>query len=140
MTTLHQDIRAALTKRAITAVGFPAEANRAFDGKKYKPVVGTPYARLQFFPSASRPMTTSAARKTHRGMFWVTFFGKPNEGTAALETLAGALKDVFTPDTVLHEGGENIAIEYAEARPFIDEPDWAGLPVVIGWTCYSLRN
>lgn len=138
MTTLYQDIRGLLQRRAMTAVGFPADI--APQAVAYNPVPGTPWARMVLTPASGRPFSVSGARIKHVGLFTVTIFQPAKAGTAAAEVAADNLKAVFRPGDVLHRNNENLAVDYAEVRQIVEETDWVSAPVMIGWTCYSPRN
>lgn len=141
-TTLHQDIRAALTAAAASTVGFPVAAQRAYDGTTFTPTAGTPWARLTFLPNSARPYDVVAALDENRGLFLVSLFYPAMRGTATIEAMGDALRDVFKPKTDLFQNSTRVRIERRERRAAVvdpDDPSWLMLVLTVYWRVYSVN-
>jgi hypothetical protein len=139
--SLYQTIRAALETRAVTAAGFPGSSQRAYEGVIFAPTLKTTYARMTNMPALGRPFSVSAARKEHIGTFQVDLFGAPGAGAGAIESLADAVKAVFSPGLRLPKNGEIIIIDWSERVGIISaDPKWLQCPVSVRWRCFSASN
>lgn len=143
MTTLTQDIRGALQKRLDAISGFPAEANRAYQGRGYTPTPGTPWARAVLTVAEDTPFATGGSSFTHRGLFIVTHFvdgrGNPGPGSAGAEIASDNIAAAFKPPLNLLRAGLRVRIERAERTGLVEEPDWLSVPVQIRWMAWSPR-
>lgn len=135
--TLHQDIRAALQKRAVTVTGFPTA--RDYEGQAFTPVLGTPWARMQFIPNVSKPWDVAAAIDENRGLFLITLFYAAAEGSASIESVADAVRDKFRPGLDLTQGVARVRIERRERKQISPDanPAWVKLSIMIWWRVYS---
>lgn len=137
--SLYQDIRGALTARALTASGLPAA--RAYEGVPSDPTVGTPYVSFTLLPTQERPATLGQAGDTLRqGMFQVSLFYPAGSGTGTAEAMADTVKGVFVPGTDLTQGSTTVRIRYAERGQVQMQPDFLMVPVTIGWWLHSPTN
>lgn len=140
--SLYNNIRAALQTRAITAVGFPAAAQRAWEGVSFNPTIGTPWARLMLVPTEGRSAVVGAGTILHRGLFLVdlAYPARDDPGTGDLEAAIDAVKAVFGPGVSLTQGTETVSIEHAERGPVIPTSEWLLVSVSVAWHCYSPNN
>lgn len=143
MTTVSQDIRGALQTRAATAAGFPALAQRKYEGRAFSPTTGTTHVRMWVIPADERPWSLRGDRHRHTGLFQIDVLcpsaGDP--GTAAVEQLADAIKAVFSPDLgPMYAGDERVTVLRVERTGIMDEqPDWQKIVVTVFWSCFSAR-
>lgn len=137
--TISQDIRLALQTTAITAAGFPPKAQRAYDNLPFSNTPGTPWVRMVYVPNFIRPFSVDTIDKTHAGLFLVNCFGPIDKGTADVENLGDAVRNVFAPGSLLVAGVDVVKIDYADRRDVMIT-DWCMCPVTIAWRTYSTRN
>lgn len=140
--SLYTDIRGALETRAITTVGFPPAAQRAWEGIGFKPTIGTPWVRLTLVPTEGRSAVVGAVTKLHRGLFLVdlNYPARDDPGAGDVDIAADAVKAVFGPGVSLTQGTETVSIEHAERGPVIPTSEWLLVSVSVAWHCYSPNN
>jgi len=140
MTTISQDIRGALHAQAITASGFPASNLIAEEGMPFTPAEATTWVSISFRPASQRPFSTAgSAIKVHKGTYMINVRCPAGQGTAAAESLADAIRDVFEPSTKLSLDGAYVVIDYSERTASMPDAEWTMVPVTIGWRCFSTR-
>lgn len=137
MSNLYQDIRTALQDQAALTPGFPAAANRAYENSKFTPPVKTPWVAMSLRPTNERPYSVGGDVKAHTGMFLINVYYPFDEGPAACEAMADAIRDMFDPSEHLEHGTETIFLNYAQRGPLMSDAEWAVIPVTIGWSVYS---
>lgn len=135
--SISHSIRGALQTRAATAAGFPPEAQRAYQGRGFKPTTGTPYARMTVIPASVRPSVLSGARAEHRGMFQVDLYFPTGGGTGAVEQVGDAVAAVFRAASKIHMNGETVVVERVERKPAPEEDGWLRVIVSVTWRCFS---
>lgn len=139
--SVYTDIRGALQVRAATASGFPAVAQRKYEGRRFTPTTGTTWVRMTLFPSSGRPAVVGGALHLHEGLFQVDLFypASGDPGTSAVETLGDAVKAVFQPGgSPMTQGSEAVTVRFAERSQVMEEePDWLRVMVTVGWRCFS---
>lgn len=137
MSNLYQDIRTALQDQAALTPGFPLTANRAYENSKFTPPVKTKWVAMALRPTNERPYSVGGDVKAHKGIFIVNLYSPFNEGPAAIEALADAVRTMFDPSEHLDHGGETIFLDYAQRSQIISDPEWSMISVTIGWSVYS---
>ena len=140
MTSLNQDIRAGLQKRAITVSGFPDADNRAFEGLEFTPTADTPWAKMTLIPTANEAFLTGQTNTT-TGLFQIDLYEPPGLGTGTLEALLNAVKDKFRPATrILLAGGEYLEVVNVEqVGGIFSEADFMRAIVQVRWRVHSAR-
>lgn len=137
--TAYTDIRAALEQQAITASGFPNAANRAWENVRFEPTPGTSWARLSLIPSQSRPAVRGPSPQLlYEGLLLCDIFAPEGTGANAAETLADAVRAVFTVDDVLTVNSTNVRIRWSERGQGLVDSPWYQVPVTVSW--YSYRS
>lgn len=135
MTSLYQDIRNALQTRLETVTGLP---ETVYEGVSYAPVPGTPFIASALVPAAARPVTMGQDHLIlHEGTFEIAVSYPSGVGTGSAEAMADAIKAVFTAESVLTVGANNIRIRYSERRQALIDSDWIRIPVSVGWYLHS---
>jgi hypothetical protein len=139
MTTLTQDIKAALEKRAATASGFPSSSNRAYEAVPFTPTPGTTWARLTFMVNSRRRESAgSDAYYLYQGLLVVDLFLPSGKGTGAALALADAVAAVFPEDVTLTQGDASVRVRYAEPSGGTRvEADWVKAQVAISWYVHN---
>lgn len=130
---LFNQARSALRTRLKTCSGLPAK--RAWEGAAFEPVPGTPFVEDALAGLGSEPRAIGAIE--HGLSYIVTLKYPSNQGTDAIETLAGALLDHFKVGTKLTYGATTVTCMKAERRGrIVFEADWAILTVTVTlWAC-----
>ena len=136
--SLYQDIRAALTKQAKTAAGFPSAI--AYENYFFEPTDGTPYARLTLFPQSSNPFSVDGNTSQHRGMFQVDIACPAQNGTAQVESLADAVTTAFKTGLRLPAGSDTIRIDSSQRAPAMPDAAWITVPVTVSWRVFAHGN
>jgi hypothetical protein len=131
------NIRGALQTRLDDVAGFPPVAQRSYQGLKFDPTVGTPWARLTLMTVSGRPFDLAGESRVDAGLFHVEVYQPANTGTETLEQLADDLTQTFRPGTDLINGSIRLSIQYAQPGAVIEEPDWIKTAVTIAWRCKS---
>lgn len=133
--TLFPDARAALRTHLKLVSGLPAAAYRAWEGFAFTPTRGKAFVTDRLASVHSTPRAIGAIE--HGMTYTVTLVFPANEGTGAIEALAGAVVDQFKVGTKLTYGSHTVLCEKAERRGgIIQEPDWLRLTVEVRlWAC-----
>jgi hypothetical protein len=144
MPSISQNIRGALTARALSAPGMPTDDTLiSYEGVTFAPPApfkDVTWVRLSFMPVSIRPFAVNNKSKQHIGLFQVSLFwaNEGDPGTGALEAWGDAVRAVFNPGTDLFQNGTHVRVRYAErASVNDDEPGWMHCPVSIGWQCFN---
>ncbi len=133
--SVHSDMRAAFRQHLTGVAGLPV---MAWEGRKFDPVVGTPFARESFRAISSVVRAIGAGGNiAHRMVGVVSLFYPIGVGTAAIEAMAGTLLTRFKPGTSLAYGPNTGLVLQAERAPLLQEPDWLGCPVSITLVSYT---
>ncbi len=140
MTSIYQDIRGALQTQAMTASGFPAITEVAAEGVLFTPVVGTTWACMTLMPSQDRAFSVSGGTTQHMGLFQVDIHTPSDNGTAAAEIAADAVRAVFAVGSRIPFNNETVIVDYAERKQAMVDPNWIFCPVTVRWRCFSNRN
>lgn len=133
--TLYQDIRSILVKRAATAAGYPTQALRAEEGVRFTPPQsGATWVRHTLVPSSERPASVGAGgQNLLQGMFVINVSVVDGAGTAALDALVDAIRNVFKPGTDITQGSAAVRVRYCERGPVLPENNWLTVAVTVGW-------
>lgn len=130
--SLEQDIRGALTARALTASGLPAM--HAYEGVPFSPVLQTPYVAFALIPTQERPSSLGPGGLTlKQGLFQISLFYPAGSGTGAAESAADAVKAAFTPGLSLTQNSNFVRIKYRERAPAKISADWIMVAVTVAW-------
>ena len=129
------DIRGALQARLATVVGLP---EIAYEGVQFEPPIGTdgdllPYVVPVIVVGSERPFDVLGEAVSSQGTFEISCVYPSNEGTAAVEGMAEAIKAVFVNGTRLVLGSAVVKIRWAERRQAFFDADYVRVPVSIGW-------
>lgn len=135
MTSLLQDIRGALQLQVNSVAGFPAEAQRAYEGKTFTPTLGTPWARMTLMTNSRRPFSLDGSDKISGGLFQIDLFtpAKGGPGTAVIEVMADAVADAYPLGQNMVKGAARVSINYAQPGPILPEADWLHAVVTVSW-------
>lgn len=139
MTTLHQDIRAGLQKRALTTTGMPAEGSRAYEGVKFEPQPGEAWVRMTLIPTDSMAIV-SGASATQTGLFQIDLYEPSGLGTGSVEALADAVMDKFRVGTLVYQNSEVIKIVGCRrVGAVMHEADFERVIVQVSYSVHSTR-
>ena len=139
MTTIHQDIRAGLQKRALETSGMPAEGSRSFEGVTFEPQPGEAWVRMTLIPTDSDSIV-SGASATQTGIFQIDLYEPAGLGTGGIEALADAVMDKFRVGTRIFQGVEIIRIVGSRrSGPVFPEADYLRAIVEIRYSVHSTR-
>ena len=127
--TFHSNMRAAVRERLLTVSGLPAVA---WEGKAYSPTKGTPFISESFQPVSSVVSALGAGGTVaHRCLATFTLHYPPNAGSAAIDTMAGALLAHFYPGLAVTYAGQTSTVQQAERRGLTQEPDWINSSIIV---------
>ena len=139
MTTLHQDIRAGLQKRALTTTGMPSEGSRAFEGMAFEPQAGEAWVRFTLIPTNSNSIV-SGVSATQSGLFQIDLYDPAGLGTGGVEALADAVMDKFRVGTRIFQGVEEIKIVgVRRVGGVMADADYVKAIVEIAYSVHSTR-
>lgn len=101
----------------------------AWENVPYKPVVGTPYQRVNLLPAETDNPTmgvmegSGAALKREAGVFQLTLFYPLNEGAGNATARAELLRNHYKRGTVLASGNVRLVIDSSPSvgRALVDE-------------------
>jgi len=117
-------------------------SNVAWENIIFVPNRNTPWLRSALLPASSRVITSlEPLMVRHLGIYQVSVNIPGTEqdppGAGPANVIADAVIAHFRPGTVLHSGGLNIEIDYAEDHPAIPGVDWYAVPVSVGYRAHS---
>lgn len=127
--TFHRNIRAAIRARLQVLSGLPSVE---WEGNDFLPVKGTPWLTETVSPVSSVVSATGLGGTiAHTVIAAFTLHYPANNGTLAIETMAGNLMAHFRPGTALIYGDDSAMVQQAEMAPLQQEPDWINRTVNI---------
>lgn len=136
ITTVEADIRSAF-RAALTAIPAMPDG-RKWEGKTYQPVLGVPFIAESVRPIYSRVRGLGRGGNIeHRFLCIVNLNFPDGRGTAAIDALAGTIRDALSPAHTLVYNGTAAHILRAETGPLIEAPDWLTKPVMITVSTYT---
>jgi hypothetical protein len=136
--SFRNSLRTALETQLATVVGIPSTSNRSWENFPSSPTTGTTWVRMTLLPSSIRPASMGDNyQNRHQGLFQVDIFANVDQGAAAAETLADAIRAKYTNDTVLTSGGVNVRFEYVDILPSRLDTPFYQVPVQIAWYSYE---
>jgi hypothetical protein len=134
--TVEADIRSAFRAALLAVPGLPE--GRKWEGKPYQPILGTPFIAETVRPVYSMVRALGRGGNIeHRFLCIVNLNFPDGRGTAAIDTLAGAIREKLSPATSFAYNGTAAYILRAETGPLIEAPDWLTKPVMITVSTYT---
>lgn len=132
---VHIRARAACRTRLATVAGYLGDANVAFEGASFQPV-GAAFLEDKLVADYSDPRAAGAIE--HKISYILTLKYPADEGTGAIELMAGRLLDHFKVGTVLSYAGQSFLCYKAERRGAIQQfTDWQVLTVAVTLHCFT---
>lgn len=112
--TLVPNLRAAFRERLLTLIGLPTA--RAWEAETFSPSDGAAYVAESFQVLSSIKRSVGNPDGTggtieHRLLGAATFFFPMNQGTNAIESLAGAAQLLFLPGVRLSRSGDSAVVQ-----------------------------
>lgn len=137
--SVHGDIRAALRARLHTAIADDAVA---FEGRLYNSGVGVVYYRETFKPNVSDLQTLGpTGRIRHEGLYLLDVFSPAGKGVTEVESLVGALMDLFPPNLNLTQNGRVVIVRKAYRSGIqTQQGGYLMVPVTISWYCDTFNS
>jgi hypothetical protein len=139
--TVHSNLRAASRQHLLAMPGLPTLTDGSpavvWEGKSFTDE-GTPFIRESFRPiSSTLKSVGSGSTIEHRiNLLWTLSYPS-DDGTVAIEDMAGSLLAHFAPQTRLSYGTDGGLVIAAERRPILTEPKWLSLIVAITILSYT---
>lgn len=113
-------------------------SGRAWEGRSFEPVLGSPFISETMSPIYSEPRGLGVGGTiAHKITGNFTLHYPAGKGTAAIERMAGALLELFKPGTPLIYGQTSGVVQQAERRPLLVDADWISCPVVVSAVAYT---
>lgn len=141
--TVHPEARAALRARLATCPDMLAEGRRAYEGFAFDPAPTAgqkPKAFIEDKLAVTGDVPVAHGAIEHRMSYILTLKFPSNEGTVAIETLAGKLLDHFKVGTKLTYGSTTVLCYGAERRgAIVQEVDWQVLTVAVDLQTFTLE-
>lgn len=114
----------------------------AWENIRFEPNRDDPWLRPFLMPASSRVVTAfEPLMVRHIGIYQINVNAPGAEqnppGAGPANLIVDALIAHFRPGTVLHSGGLNIEIEYAEDGPAHPGEDWFVVPISVGYSTNS---
>jgi hypothetical protein len=135
LATVHANMRAAFRQKLRDMTDLPTIA---WEGRLYKPFVGTPFMRESFRPISSDLRAIGPnGLIAHRMTGNLSLFYPIAKGTVEIETMAGLLLTRFKPGTSLEYGSDKGLVLQAQRAPLLQEADWMSCPVTISLVAYT---
>ena len=140
MTSVQNDIRAALESKLSTTSGLPAIA---YENVAFEPTTGTSFLKVQYLPTVTRPAVRGLnPQLRYQGVFSVTVFAPEGKGPATADDYANKVIDAFaaTTDISFTNGDAEtiiVSIDYAERQQGMVDSPWYFVPINIGWYIYN---
>lgn len=133
--TILNDVRAVLDNRLVTTPSLPEIAHQ---NVKFTPTNGQPYIKVDFMPSARRPVVMGPnPQQLHTGLYRLLVCTPENLGSGAGFEIADTLLDRFDASTDISYNGVIVSVEYSEVGvSFLDAPFYC-TPVFVGWYIYN---
>lgn len=140
MTDVVLDIGNALEARleALTPK-VTAYENATFDPSEKLTDEDMFYQRAYLLPAASRSPTLGGTTELveEKGIFQVSIYYRPDEGTAGARARAEAIRAHFPRGLTLTSGGVSVQIQQrASVGPAMSSDGWYVVPVSIPYFCY----
>lgn len=134
-TTVHADLRAAFRSALIAIANVPVQQ---WEGRNYNPTRGTPYVSESFRPIASEVRAVGPGGTiAHTVNASFTLHYPANEGTLAIEEMAGSLLETFRPGSSLVYGTSKGVVLKAERSSLTQEPDWINCAITVTAVAYT---
>lgn len=129
---LHTDIAGGGTSSAgVFTVALPSE--RAYEGVTYHPTTGRPFVAESFRPGPAQRRSianaSGGATIEHRIEATFALFYPTEQGTLAIERMAGALMTHFRPPLALSRDGISALVDNVSSTPVINDGGWLQIPV-----------
>lgn len=137
--TLHPDVRAAFRQRLTTLSGLVQ--SRAWEGRQFAPVKGSPWIRESVRPISSVVRGVgSGGIVEHRVVATVTLFWPSSDSLLEQELQAGSILGHFPPGLRIAYGSSSATVVQAERGPLLQEPDWRSCNVTLTLVAHTIGN
>lgn len=141
---LDADLRAALNARVVATAGFPVAVeleNTAVSGKAFVPPVSDPWARVthRFADEVLRTLPAPGGRLERFGVVLVDCFVPLLSGSAALDTLAQAVRDQCPPNLYLDAGGHRCRVRRSQRLGGARRDAFWWDQISISWACWAVN-
>jgi hypothetical protein len=134
--TVHADIRAALRQMLLAVPGLPG--SQQWEGREYNPTRGVSYVSESYRPISSDVRATGyGGTVAHQINGSFTLHYPSNQGTLAIEEMAGDLMDAFRPGTQVAYNTSSGVVQQATRSSLTQEPDWINCAVTISIIAYT---
>lgn len=134
-TTVHADLRAAFRAALIAVPNVPAQQ---WEGRNYTPIRGTPYVSESVRPISSEVRAVGPGGTiAHTVNASFTLHYPANEGTLAIEEMAGSLLETFRPGSSLVYGTSKGVVLKTERASLTQEPDWINCAITVTAVAYT---
>ena len=122
------DIRAAVRAHLLAIPELPAA--KAWEGRAFTPVVGTPYMRESLLPAGRTAASIGSVTVGHIDLVQIDLFYPFGTELNAMKSMADVLADIhFRPGTPLAYGPSMAVVMKAERNKPLYSAEWAQSPV-----------